>query len=147
MADLVDALKAMVANTPAGLVATVLDRVLPDPTARSAAAIELARLQAAGTFDQRAELQLAGAQIEVNKVEAAAGDLFRGGWRPCIGWMCSIALAVQYLIGPLVQWGCMIAGHQVPELPRLDPLMWQLLFGLLGFGQALRTFEKIKGAA
>jgi uncharacterized membrane protein len=32
------------------------------------------------------------AQLEVNKAEAASGSLFKGGWRPAIGWICGLAL-------------------------------------------------------
>jgi hypothetical protein len=115
---------------------TVLDRVLPDEKARAAAELELLRLQQAGGL----------AQLEVNKAEAASGSLFVAGWRPYIGWACGFALSVQYVFGPMVQWGAAIAGHPLPEMPRFDDMLWELIALILG-AQSLRTFEKIKGKA
>jgi hypothetical protein len=40
------------------------------------------------------------AQIEVNKAEAASGSLFKGGWRPFIGWVCGIALLITLYCQP-----------------------------------------------
>lgn len=114
----------------------LLDRVLPDPQARAAAELELLRLQQAGALSQ----------LEVNKAEASSGNPFASGWRPFIGWTCGVALAVQYVVGPLVQWGAAIAGHPLPALPALDGVLWELLAAMLGLG-ALRTVEKVKGKA
>ena len=41
--------------------------------------------------------QLALAQIELNKVEAQSGSLFKGGWRPAVGWTCAIAFPIPLL--------------------------------------------------
>lgn len=114
----------------------VLDRVLPDPAARAAAEIELLRLQQAGGL----------AQIEVNKTEAASSSIFVAGWRPAAGWVCVGALTWEFVARPMLVTGFGIAGHPVPEIPRLDGVLWELLFGMLGLG-SLRTVEKIKGAA
>lgn len=99
-----------------------------------------------GDFGQRADVQLAIAQLGVNQAEAQSAGVFKGGWRPFIGWTCGAALAVQFVAGPLIEWGAAVAGHQVPPMPRLDAVLWELLFGLLGLG-TLRTVEKIKGKA
>jgi len=53
-------------------------------------------------------------------------------------------MAYQYVISPLVVWGAALAGHPIPMPPRLDDMLWELMFGMLGLG-GLRTFEKIKG--
>lgn len=124
----------------------VLDKVIPDPRAKAAAQLELIKLQQAGEFKQlEASMQLALAQIEVNKLDAQSGDAFRGGWRPAAGWVCVSGLAYQFLLRPLLPWLVQVAGGEVPPLPVLDleELMF-ILAGLLGLG-GFRTLERIKG--
>lgn len=45
-----------------------------------------------------------------------------------------------------MQWGGIVTGHPLPELPGIDDNLWQLMLGLLGLG-GLRSYEKIKGVA
>lgn len=85
-----------------------------------------------------------GSQIEVNKAEAASTSTFVAGWRPWIGWVCGMAIAIQYLVGPLANWGMALAGKKV-SFPSLDVgTLWPLITGMLGFG-GFRTYEKVKG--
>jgi len=134
-----------IVGTVGGLVKDVLDRVLPDPELKAKAQAQAFDMIANGTFADKASQALALAQIDTNKTEAQAGA-YRGGWRPFIGWTCGAALAVQFVAGPLLEWGCAAAGHPVPPLPKLDAVLWQLLAGMLGLG-TLRTVEKLKGGA
>lgn len=114
----------------------VLDKFVPDPAEKAKAESELrANLLA---WDQ--------GQMAVNATEAGNSNLFVAGWRPSIGWICSAALAYQYVVTPLAMWASQIAGHPLPAPPRLDGTLWELMFGLLGLG-GLRTFEKVKGVA
>jgi len=86
------------------------------------------------------------AQMEVNKVEAAHSSIFVSGWRPSVGWVCSISMALEFIIRPIVQWGLDIAGKAI-LLPSLDTeSLYPILMGLLGLG-TLRTYEKFKGVA
>jgi hypothetical protein len=88
---------------------------------------------------------IALAQIEVNKMEAASGSIFKGGWRPFIGWVCGIAFAYHFILQPLIIFGVSVAGIDVPELPEFDmSTLLTVLGGLLGLG-TLRTYEKSKG--
>ena len=122
----------------------ILDRVLPDPTQKLAAQLELLKLQQAGEFKAlEADLQLALAQTEVNKVEAASPDLFKSGWRPGAGWICVLGLAYQFLAQPLAAWASAINGWPVPPVLQLGDL-YGLLFGMLGLG-AYRSVERVKG--
>lgn len=115
----------------------VLDKFIPDPAAKAQAEGELRN--ALLTWDQ--------GQMKVNEAEAAnTSSIFVSGWRPSIGWICSAALAYQYVVTPLAMWGAQISGHPLPTPPRLDDTLWELMFGLLGMG-GLRTYEKIKGVA
>ena len=124
----------------------ILDRVLPDPTQKLAAQLELLKLQQAGEFRVlEADLQLALAQTEINKVEAAAPDAFRGGWRPAAGWVCVAGLGYQFLFQPLAAWSSGIQGWPAPPVLQLGDL-YGLLFGMLGLG-AYRSVERVKGKA
>jgi len=79
-------------------------------------------------------------------VEAANPSMFVAGWRPGIGWVCVAALAFQYVVRPLIQWGFSIAHQPVPVLPGIDDNLWQLMTGMLGMG-VLRSYDKVKGSA
>ncbi|TXC66019.1 hypothetical protein FSC37_09170 [Piscinibacter aquaticus] len=67
------------------LLGKVLGAVLPDPAQRAAAQAQAFELLANGTFAEKAEQQLALAQIGVNKSEAESPGLYKGGWRPAPG--------------------------------------------------------------
>lgn len=125
-----------------GILSPVISKVLdfiPDPTAKAQA--EAAAYKEAA---DRAE-QLATAQIDVNKAEAASDSIFVAGWRPFIGWVCGAALAYQYIAMPLFVWLAeLTAGRPVPAPPKLDDQLTTILLGMLGLG-GLRTFEKVKG--
>ena len=118
----------------------VLDRILPDPTQQAAAKLELLKLQ------QNGELAQITGQMEINKVEAASSSIFVSGWRPSIGWICGAGFAVQFVIGPLAEWGAALTGHPV-KFPQMDTgTMMPLLLGMLGLG-GLRTAEKLQDKA
>lgn len=130
-----------------GLAGRLIDRVIPDPTARDAAKLELFRAQESGDL-QRLQMSYSAAadQVEVNKIEAGSGSNFRGGWRPAVGWTCAGGLGYQVLFRPMLEWvGTNLAHWQPPPSIDLETLL-TILFGLLGIG-GLRTMEKIKGVA
>lgn len=122
----------------------VIEKVIPDPQAKAQAQLKTLEMQQAGEFKQiEADLQLALGQLEVNKIEAAAPDIFRGGWRPAVGWVCVIGLLYTYLGQPLLAWGSGI--WDVPAPPSLDlGDLLILLGGMLGLG-GMRTMERLKG--
>lgn len=124
----------------------ILDKVIPDPAAKAQAQLELLKLQQAGEFKAlEADLQLALAQTEVNKVEAASADPFKSGWRPAAGWVCVLGLLYQFLLQPLLAWGSTMQGYAAPPVLQLGDL-YGLLFGMLGLG-AYRSVERVKGKA
>jgi hypothetical protein len=124
----------------------IVDKILPDPQAKAQAQLEILRMNQAGEFKSiETDLQLALGQLEVNKIEAAAPDLFRGGWRPAVGWVCVIGLLYTYLGQPLLAWASGI--WDVPAPPSLDlGDLLILLGGMLGLG-GMRTMERLKGKA
>ena len=112
----------------------VLDKIFPDKTKADEAKAKLIELQMSG------ELQQIMGQLEINKEEAKSASLFVAGWRPAVGWCCSLALAYQFLVRPISTG----LGH---EMPAIDvEALSTLLFALLGVA-GLRTVEKIKGIA
>jgi hypothetical protein len=114
--------------------------VLPDPAQQAAAKLELMKLQ------QNGELAQITGQMDINKIEAASASVFVSGWRPSIGWVCSAGFAVQFVIGPLAEWGAALVGHPV-KFPQMDTgAMMPLLLGMLGLG-GLRTAEKLADKA
>jgi Holin of 3TMs, for gene-transfer release len=91
------------------------------------------------------EATMAKAQTEVNAVEAASPSLFVSGWRPCVGWVCAIAFAWQFVGQPIFSWVYILVTYQpAPVVPLQADALMTVLIGMLGLG-GYRTFEKIKG--
>lgn len=119
----------------------LLDKFVEDKDQKAKLAHEIS------TMADRHAQQLALAQIEVNKAEAASNSVWKGGWRPFVGWVCGTAFAYHFVVQPLAIFGLAAYGIEVPPLPDFD--MGQLmtvLMGMLGLG-GLRSFEKYKGVA
>ena len=122
-----------------GPVSGLLEKIVPDNDKRAKLAHEIA------TMAERQAHDIALAQIEVNKTEAASGSTFKGGWRPFIGWVCGGAFAYHFVIQPVAVFVLAYAGMETPPLPVFDmSALMTVLGGLLGLG-SLRTFEKYKG--
>lgn len=84
------------------------------------------------------------AQTDTNKAEASSTNVFVAGWRPFVGWICGSGFGVQFVIGPLCEWGSALFGHPI-KFPTMDlGTMMPLLLGMLGLG-GMRTAEKIQG--
>jgi hypothetical protein len=67
------------------VIGTLLDKVLPDPKMAAEAKFKIIELAQKGELaNLEADVKLAIAQTEINKVEAST-DMFRGGWRPFVG--------------------------------------------------------------
>lgn len=122
-----------------GPVTGLLDKFIEDKDQKNALAHEIA------TMSERHAQQLAMAQIEVNKAEASSGSVFKGGWRPFIGWVCGFAFAYHFILQPILLFGISVAGVSFPPLPAFDmSQMMPVLLGMLGLG-GLRTYEKKTG--
>lgn len=125
-----------------GIAEKIFDRVIPDKAAAEKAKLEML------TALQSQDFQVALAQIEVNKVEAAQPGVFKGGWRPAAGWAAVIVGLVYPAVRVLLPWLLTVAGVEgVPPLPPLDTGEAILVLGsLLGFG-GMRMKERIEGKA
>jgi len=109
----------------------LLERFIPDADTKQKLAYEIA------TISDRYAQELAVAQIKLNTAEAK-GNWFQSSWRPATGWVCVLALGVNYLVSP------MAAGFGI-DIPQADGgTLMPILGGLLGLG-SMRSAERIKG--
>lgn len=118
--------------------AKLLDKVIPDKDVREKAQAEL--IKAA----QDQDFQLALAQIKVNEEEAKSDSLFKSGWRPSIGWTCSVAFILHFVAFPIINFVIVSLGYKEVVISFDMATLMTVLGGLLGIG-GLRTYEKIKG--
>ena len=63
-----------------GPVTGLLDKFIPDADQKAKLAHEIA------TMSEKHAQEALLAQLEINKAEAASGSIFKGGWRPAVGW-------------------------------------------------------------
>jgi hypothetical protein len=116
----------------------ILDKFIEDKDQKAAMAHEIATIA-----DKQANEQ-AKAQIQLNAVEAAHTSMFVAGWRPSIGWVCSLAMLMNFILLPLINAGLEFGGVDLHiDLIDMETMM-PVLFGMLGLG-GMRTAEKIKG--
>jgi hypothetical protein len=109
----------------------LLDKWIPDATEKQKIAYKLQ------TLSESYAQELAVAQIKLNTAEAK-GNWFQSSWRPATGWVCVLALGVNYLVSP------MAAGFGI-DIPQADGgTLMPILGGLLGLG-SMRSAERIKG--
>jgi hypothetical protein len=126
-------------NSLIGPATNLLDKFIEDKDQKAKLAHELATMADKLSHEQQL------AQISVNKAEAASGSLFKGGWRPCIGWVCGIAFGYHFVVQPVIIFVVAVVGVDLPELPEFDmSTLLTVLGGMLGIG-SLRTYEKQKG--
>ena len=122
-----------------GPVTGILDKVIEDKDQKAKLAHEIATMS-----DNHAQQALLS-QLEINKAEAASGSIFKGGWRPFIGWISGVAFAYHFVLQPLLVFVLTASGVDLPELPEFDmSTLLTVLGGMLGIG-GLRSYEKTKG--
>lgn len=121
-----------------GPVTGLLDKFIEDKDKKNAIAFELS------TMAERHAQELAKAQLDVNKTEAAHKSLFVSGWRPAVGWVAVLGMASNFLVIPVANFVLALANSTI-IVPILDlSEMMPVLLGMLGLG-AMRTAEKVKG--
>lgn len=118
----------------------VIDRVWPDPVAAANAKLELIKLQQSG------ELTLMAKQLDINLEEAKSDSIFKGGWRPAVGWVCVFACAWNWVVLSMVSLVLQLLKYDVVLKPADVSEMMPILVALLGLG-AYRMNEKIKGVS
>jgi len=135
-----------------------------EPLTSDQKAAILARADALEAAGQQIEAQGAEGQIELNKLDAASGSLYKGGWRPLIGWFCALGIGYEFLFRPIFWWlfqttitliygqhagdnGIMISNVIIEKLPGLDMKeLIALVMTLLGMG-GYRMYERIRDKA
>ena len=126
-------------NNLIGPATNLLDKFIEDKDQKAKLAHELATMADKMAHEQNL------AQIAVNKEEAASGSLFKGGWRPFIGWVCGIAFFYHFVLNPIILFVIAIIGIEIPDLPNFNMnTLLTVLGGMLGIG-GLRSYEKQKG--
>jgi hypothetical protein len=119
---------------------SLIERLIPDPTAKAAATQKLLEMQQSG------DLAAMSAQMNVNAIEAANPRLFISGWRPAVGWVCAGALAFQLVLSPMIQWGSALAHRPVTPPVMQTELLTTMLISMLGMG-GLRSLDKFNGVS
>jgi hypothetical protein len=126
-------------NNLIGPATKLLDKVIEDKDQKAKLAHELATMADKLAHEQNL------AQLAINKEEASSGSIFKGGWRPFIGWVCGIAFFYHFVLQPVIIFIVAIIGFQIPNLPEFEMgTLLTVLGGMLGIG-GLRTYEKQKG--
>ena len=119
-----------------GPITSLLDKIVPDKDQREKLAHEIA------TMAETHSHEIAKAQIDVNRQEAAHKSLFVAGWRPFTGWTCALALAFNYIGIPLIATITTLLDTDTVFLEPLElSTMMPVLLGMLGLG-TLRSYEK-----
>jgi hypothetical protein len=119
-----------------GPVSTILDKVVADKDLKEQLSHDIA------TMAERHSHDVIKAQIEVNKEEAKHSSLFVSGWRPAVGWTCTLALLSNFILIPMTNFILVLADSDI-AIPLIDvSTMMPVLMGMLGLG-TMRTVEKI----
>ena len=83
-------------------------------------------------------------QTEINKIEAGHRSVFIAGWRPFIGWVGGVGLAIHFIVSPLMTWVITFTNSELVA-PQLNAEgLISIVLALLGLA-ATRTYEKING--
>lgn len=129
----------LVIDNIANLANTVINKLFPDKT--QAEKDQLASQMQLATQ----EYNLVQSQLDINKIEAGNSNLFVSGWRPSIGWVCSVTYAANYIFIPVLINPILHLCNQPPIQSIPVGEITPVLMAMLGFG-GLRTFERVKGA-
>lgn len=117
----------------------IIDKTLPDKAQAALAKqqIELELVTAANEVNKM--------QAETNKIEAAHRSIWVSGWRPAIGWSCSLGVFWAFIGQPIAQWGATMYGVPLILLPEIPmDMLFELVLAMLGLA-GLRSFDKMKG--
>ena len=118
-----------------GPVSGLLGKVIKDKDKAAALAHEIA------TMSEQHHQELMKGQLEINKIEAAHASIFVSGWRPALGWVCTLGMFGNFITIPFSNF--VLALVEVDVVIPLVPLetMMPVLMGMLGLG-AMRSYEK-----
>lgn len=139
---------------------SLITRLFPDPAQQAKERLAMTKLAQEGKLAElQAHVQLMLGQLEINKAEAQHKSIFVAGWRPGIGWIGAIGLAVAFIPKALIitymwAWQSIIVlsgwsgAGEFPVLPAFPDLgmtdLIAILGSMLGIG-AMRSYDKSKG--
>lgn len=80
-----------------------INRIWPDPLKQAEEQRKLMELSQKGDLAAlQAHVELMTKQAEINLADAKSGGFFQSGWRPAIGWVGAVSLALMYIPKALV---------------------------------------------
>ena len=80
-----------------------INRIWPDPLQQAEEQRKLMELSQKGDLAAlQAHVELMTKQAEINLADAKSGSFFQSGWRPAIGWVGAVSLALMYIPKALV---------------------------------------------
>lgn len=136
-----------------------INRIWPDPNKQAEEQRKLLELSQKGDLAElSAHVELMLKQAEINLADAKSGNWWQSGWRPAIGWVGALSLALMYIPKALIltyvwtvqQLTMLAAWDQVsplaiatfPDLGATDII--GLMVSLLGVA-AMRSYDKKNG--
>lgn len=138
---------------------TAIDKIWPDPIKRAEELRKLEELRQQGDLAKfEGHVQLLLKQAEINLADARSSNFWQAGWRPSIGWVGALALALMYIPKAVMMtfvwsWQCIailngaadVSTVILPEFPDLGVTdIIGLLMSMLGVG-AMRSYDKKNG--
>jgi hypothetical protein len=124
------------------LAGQIISRVWPDKTKQETEkfTLELTReLNQSNLLQKYLEADIA--QTQVNEEQAKSDNLFVSGARPFIMWGLGAILILFSLISTGVSLAVALKYNVIP-MPPMDPMMRDILLGLLGLGYITRSYDK-----
>lgn len=138
---------------------TAIERIWPDPIRRAEELRKLEELKQKGDLAElNAHVQLMLAQTKINLEDAKSANRFQNSWRPSIGWVGAISIALMYIPKAIVMtyiWTVQAitildswdkkSQLAIPDFPDLGVSdIIGLLVSMLGVA-AMRSYDKSKG--
>lgn len=130
----------------ANLVTSVVSRVWPDKTESDKQRFTLEIVQALQQSEIiKKQLDLDAAQAKVNEAQANNPNLFVSGSRPYIMWGLGTVLIIYFTLQTVANFA-IAAGFHFIVMPSLDPMIRDIVLGVLGLGYLTRSYDKKNGA-
>lgn len=138
---------------------TLIEKLWPDPAKQAEEKRKLLEMQQQGNLAElQAHVELMTKQAEINLADAKSSRWFQANWRPAIGWVGALSLALMYIPKALVMtfiwsWQCYallsaatdVSTITIPAFPDLGVSdIVGLLLSMLGVA-GLRSYDKKNG--
>jgi hypothetical protein len=126
------------------LVTSVMSRIWPDATQakKDQMTLELTREINQNQMLMK-YLDADSKQTDVNIEQAKSSNLFVAGPRPYIMWGLGTILIIYSFLTTGISFAVALGYHVVP-MPPMDPMMRDIILGLLGLGYITRSYDKAR---